>query len=118
MFLATVGWSHRAALRANFFRKGGDEDAQESEGGVNVAAPRPASPAVAAAVDGEAVLISAAAAATSSATSSSGAGEGVARRLASLRRRGESGGVFLSFFIFRPPSFLFCIPSRSCACCW
>lgn len=83
MFGATVGWSHRAALKASLFpEEGGGEKEKAADRGVNAVSARPASAVVA--VDGETVLLSA--------SSSPPSGEGMARRLASFRRRGERGG--------------------------
>lgn len=88
MFAATVGWSHRAALKASLFPEEGDGDKEKAadSGGVKAVSARPAS-AVAAA-DGDAVLLSAS---SSPAASVSPSGQGAAQRLASFRQRGERG---------------------------
>lgn len=87
MFAATVGWSHRAALKASLFREEGDGEREKAgaDAGVDAAAARPASAVVA--VDGEAVLLSSSSPPVSPVSS-------VARRLGLFRRRGKRRGLW------------------------
>eukprot|EP00903_Cladosiphon_okamuranus_P013394 g12482.t1 len=78
MFAATVGWSHRAALKVSLFpEEDGVEKEKSIDGGVKAVSARPTSAVVA--VEGETVQLSA--------SSWPSSGEGIARRLASFRGR-------------------------------